>query len=209
MPPKGSHHSQSTNKSKTAINFMLKKYKNHSKRNHTISPKQIAELKELFLMGGITPTQAGQFVDVDYRTAQAYFRVWAEEILNDPEHLTWAEREAHARVRALESVTKQIIKVNETLARFEKILDNLLVKKNKQTGEFELKEEVMNIENLTFRITNVEKIVRLNRIYQSELQMQYASIEMMPPIVAILEKELEKWITSKHEQIDITNAVDK
>lgn len=205
MPPKGSQHSQTNNKSKSAVHFILKKTKDYSKRNHTISEEQIASLKELFLMGGITPTQAGLFVGVDYRTAQTYFREWAEEILDDPEHLTWAEREAHARVRALESITKQIIKVNDTLARFEKILDNLLVKKNKKTGEFELNEKVMNIENLIFRIVNIEKIVRLNRIYHSELQMQYASIEMMPPVAAILEKELEKWIAAKQEQFDIIN----
>jgi len=209
MATKRSHQSQNHNKSKTAVNFILKKTKDYSKRNHTISDEQIASLKELFLMGGITPTQAGLFVGVNHLTAKTYFREWAEEILNDPEHLTWAEREAHARVRALESITKQIIKVNETLARFEKILDNLLVKKNKQTGEFELKEEVMDIENIIFRIVNVEKIVRLNRIYQSELQMQYASIEMMPPVAAILEKELEKWITAKQEKFDILNDGDE
>lgn len=178
--------------------------KNSNKRNHTISPDKIAVLKELFLMGGITPTQAGLFVGVDFRTVQTYFQEWAEEIVDDPNHITWAEREAHARVRALESITKQIIKVQETLARFEKILDNLLVTKNKETGEFELKEEVFNIENLIFRIINVEKIVRLNRIYHSELQMQYASIEMMPPIAAILEKELEKWIDTKQATIKPT-----
>lgn len=175
------------------------------KHKDKISVEQTKSLKELFLMGGITPTQAGIFVDIDYRTVQVHFRDWAEEILEDPEHLTWAEREAHARVRALESITKQIMKLNETIARFEKILDNLLVKRNKKTGEFELKDNVMDADNITSKIVHIEKIVRLNNIYHSELQMQYASIEMLPPVSAILEKELEKWIISKQEQINLIN----
>lgn len=208
MATKRSHQSKNINNSKTAINFSPLKRKKFNKREHRLSDEKIAGLKELFLMGGITPTQAGDFIGVNFITVRTYFQEWAEEIIHDPDHQTWAEREAHARVRALESITKQIIKVNETLSRFEKILENLLVKKNKKTKEFELKEEVLNIENLIFRIVNIEKIVRLNRIYHSELQQQYASIEMMPPVAEILEKELEKWIAAKQEKINIINDDD-
>lgn len=205
MATKRSDYRQTHNKVKSAINLSPLKHKNFKKKRHLLSDEKIASLKELFLMGGITPTQAGLFAGVNFLTVKAYFREWAEEIINEPEHLTWAEREAHARVRALESVTKQIIKVNETIAWFEKILENLLVKKNKKTKQFELKEKVMDIQNILYRIVNIEKIVRLNNIYHSELQMQYASIDMMPPVAAILEKELEKWIAAKQEQINITN----
>lgn len=208
MTTKRSHQSKNINNSKSTINLSPLKHKNFKKREHRLSDEKIAALKELFLMGGITPTQAGIFVGVNFLTVKTYFQEWAEEIIHDPEHLTWAEREAHARVRALESITKQIMKVNETIARFEKILENLLVKKNKQSGEFELKEDVMDIENIIYRIVNIEKIVRLNNIYHSELQMQYASIEMMPPVAAILEKELEKWILDKQQQIDVISDDD-
>jgi len=205
MTLKRSHQSQNNNKTKTSFILTTLKRKNYKKRINTISAKQIASLKELFLMGGITPTQAGNFAGIDYRTVQTYFREWAEEILDDPEHLTWAEREAHARARALESITKQIIKLNEIIARFEKILENLLVIKNKKTKEFELKKDVMDVDTIVNKIVHIEKIVRLNNIYHSELQMQYTSIEMMPPVAAILEKELEQWIAAKQEKIDIIN----
>jgi hypothetical protein len=52
-------------------------------------------------------------------------------------------------------------------------------------------------EKLNSEIERYERIVRLNDILASELQIQFDSIEMMPPSEAILDRELEKLIAEK------------
>ena len=212
MPKNRSTHNHTAKQSKDAISASTssnKKQKEKAKQNHTLSPEQLQELENMFLMGGITSYQAAKFLHIAPKTAKIYFTDWAEQLISDPEHIPWVQKEKRARARALESLTKQIIPVMTTLTWFEKILHLLLIaKKEKKTDKDTLDQarSTSTDTDTSNKISNTERIVRLNRIYLSELQQQYFSIDMMPPAEAILELELEKYIAEKQKISTVTNT---
>lgn len=159
-----------------------------------ISEEQLEILEQLFFMGGITSYQASKQCNIDPKTAKSYFEEWAEKLTDDPQHESWITKEKKIRARVLESITKQIIPVKENLQHFEKLLAALLY--HKKDGIL-----VPNTSVDLDSVERIEKIVRANRIYFTELQQQYSAIEMTPPVESILEIELEKYIAQKQEII--------
>ena len=82
----------------------------------TISRESLITLKELFLMDGITYTQAAMMAGCNPKTARDKFLIWAEALVEDEKYETWVERQHRVRARALEGITKQMIKTDEHLA---------------------------------------------------------------------------------------------
>jgi len=146
-------------------------------------PKKIIEkLKDLFLEGGMTPYRASLILKIDNKTASKYFREFADELIQSENHEDWFDREARARQRALEGISTQISEVRKILEPFELKLKKLLAVKN-----FDLD-----------AIVPIEKIVRLNRTILFELIDEFNATEMIPPMIIILEKEMEARIAAKN-----------
>jgi len=146
-------------------------------------PKKIIEkLKDLFLEGGMTPYRASLILNIDNKTASKYFREFADELIQSENHEDWFDREARARQRALEGLSTQINEVRKILESFELKLKKLLAKK-----DFDLD-----------TIVPIEKIVRLNRKFLVDLIDEYDAVDMTPPMIIILEKEMEARIAAKN-----------
>jgi hypothetical protein len=175
------------------------------------TPKESKEmqevLRELFLEDGMTAYQAAQITGNHFRTVQNYFDEWADEIIKVSGHETWIAREKRVRARALEGISKKLTSVRTRLAKLYSILDELievrsLVTKHEKALDRKLQAVVNTLDDdkfdkLNSEIERYERIVRLNDILASELQIQFDSIEMMPPSEAILDRELEKLIAEK------------
>ncbi len=146
-------------------------------------PKKIIEkLKDLFLDGGMTPYRASLILKIDNKTASKYFKQFADELIQNESHEDWFAREARVRQRALEGLSTQISEIRDILKPFEKKLKKLLTK-----TEFDLD-----------AIVPIEKIVRLNRKFLVELIDEYDAVDMTPPMIIILEKEMEARIAAKN-----------
>ena len=169
--------------------------------------KMLEELKEIFLLDGMTAYQASQQTEYDFKTVQNYFNQWADEIIDAEGHEDWVEREARVRTRSLEGVSKKLTTVRERLTKLHKILDELIDTRTLLTSKEKQKDKKIQkiidsldsdkTEKLNVEVERYERIVRLNDIMSSELQQQYDAIEMMPPAEAILDRELEKLIAEK------------
>jgi len=146
-------------------------------------PKKIIEkLKDLFLEGGMTPYRASLILKIDNKTASKYFKQFADELVENESHEDWFDREARARQRALEGISTQISEIRTILLPFELKLKKLLAVKN-----FDLD-----------AIVPIEKIVRLNRKFLVDLIDEYDAVDMTPPMIIILEKEMEARIAAKN-----------
>lgn len=145
--------------------------------NNKLSKVKVSKLRELFYMGGITPNAAANIAGVDYLTAKTYFTEFAEELTEEDEHTPWAVREAHARARHMESITKNIIEVQESLDYYKSRLKKLI--KKEKDGK-------------SVKLIEADRLVRDNRVILYELQTEYADLDSMLPTEILLQAELEK-----------------
>ena len=153
------------------------------KKGQGTLPKKILEkLKDLFLEGGMTPYRASLILKIDNKTASKYFREFADELIQSENHEDWFDREAKVRQRVLEELSTQISEIRTILLPFELKLKKLLAVKN-----FDLD-----------AIVPIEKIVRLNRKFLVDLIDKYDAVDMTPPMIIILEKEMEARISAKN-----------
>lgn len=165
------------------------------KSNNKLSPDKLSELESLFLMGGISSYQSAKQVGVDPKTSAIYFEEWAEKLVADEDHLTWATKEKFAKARYKEALTKRMIKVRSRLTYFENLLTRVITIKSKN------KKREPNYELTADFIEKYEKLVRLTEIQYNELQQEYAAIDMMPPTEVLLQKEIERILNEKQSSI--------
>lgn len=171
---------------------MDKKKTSPNKRGRLAKPEQAKmedRLKDIFLQGGITPYQAAMQTGYKFDTVKKLFKKWANELVSEEQREPWLEREKRVRQRALEGLSTKLTKVRERLKKFEEILDKIIKSENEQVDP---------------RIELYEKIVRLNTALAAELQQQYDAIEMTPPTVEILLKEIEKLIDQRKQDSNKT-----
>lgn len=145
-----------------------------------ISDDQKAMLRQLFLMDGITPTQAAEQAGVDTKTARAYFAEWAEELVNGENYVPWVEMHERVKARALEGTTREIIKVQTTISKLEKIYDSLLAYPEDHPA-----------------IIAYDRALRDNRILLDSLKSKANAIELAPPARAIIDAEVERQIAER------------
>ena len=160
--------------------------------NKTISHEKQEQLEELFIMDGITPYQAAKVVGIHQKTANRYFEQWAEELIQEPDHESWAYRQKRVRVRALEGITKKIIYVNSQRDNLQQVQHRLMFVK--EGDEFVLKPEEYLKDNLVLAYNR--GIMELTSQLM-ELQDEYDAIDSQPPASVIL----------KHEIIELANEV--
>ena len=165
--------------------------KKSNKDNHTISSEKKDELEELFLMGGISSYMASRRVGIDPRTASIYFEDWAERLVEDEDHIPWATKEKYARARYKQGITKRIIKIETRLSYFQTRLTNII---SKEIDGKRIATESPNEAHLE----KYERYVRITEIQLTELQQEYAVIDMMPPTEVLLKKEIERMISETH-----------
>jgi len=175
----------------------------------------LTQLKELFLMDGMTSYQASQETNYNFRTVSNYFKTWADEIIDTEGHENWIEREGRIRTRSLEGTSKKLHTVRIRLSKLQIILDDLLTLRSFTTTKDSLNAKIKKlissldsdgIDKLNVEIERYERIVRNNDILSSELQQQYDAIEMMPPAEAILDRELELLIAQKQAILTKTDS---
>ena len=170
--------------------------------NHQISEDKERSLQELFLMDGITPFQAARIVGVKFDTAKRYFEMWCDELIEDPEHETWVQRQRRVRVRSLEGYAKKIIAITEQRNIMEKILVNLTFTRDEKTKGDTVSSFIGmkdNAKNLKFKspedlqhdliLSYNTKIAVLNQ-QLLELQDKYDAVDSQPPAIIILQKEM-------------------
>ena len=176
--------------------------KKKRRANHQISEDKERALQELFLMDGITPFQAARIVGVKFDTAKRYFEMWCDELIEDPEHETWVQRQRRVRVRSLEGYAKKIIAITEQRNIMEKILVNLTFTKDEKTKGDTVSSFIGmkdNANNLKFKsseelqhdliLSYNTKIAILNQ-QLLELQDKYDAVDSQPPAIIILQKEM-------------------
>lgn len=184
-----------SHKSANTTNKMKEKKNTPSKQ---IPEEKRAYLEELFLMGGITPYQASRLVGIHHTTASTYYKEWSEVLVESEGHDDFVVREKRARAQALESITKTIIGVRKRRQDLERILGNLIYKKDEKDPEkFELK-DVIFLEHPV--ILGYTSQIRQEEVFLTELQLQYDTIKRTPPVEAILDREVEKLIGEKLAQ---------
>lgn len=171
-------------KDKTAKRKTIKK---SNKANNTLSPEKVQVLETLFLIGGISSHAASKEAGVDPKTATIYFEEFAERLVEDKDHLTWAIKEKYARARYQEGLTKRIMTVRNRLTYFQNRLTKIItVKKGSSLIANDKPNEV--------KLEKYERYVRNTEIQLSELQQEYAMIDMMPPTEILIQKEIENMI---------------
>ena len=173
-----------TTNNKGAVNHVVLS-KKPRKSYESISKDEKEQLQNLFLMDGITPFQASKVVGVHRATAQRYFDMWAEELVHEPEHESWAYRQNRVRARALEGITKKIIYVNRQRYNLEQVLDRQMFIKD-DDGEF-LKSADNMQDNLVLAYNH--SIMELTAQLMT-LQDEYDAIDSQPPAAVILKQEI-------------------
>jgi len=175
---------------------MVKKKKSRHKstgnKKSCISPEKIDHLQSLFLIGGITSYAASKEVGIDPKTATVYFQEWAEKLVEDENHIPWSIKEGYARARYKESITKRILKIKNRLEFFDSKLISIITIKNKKT-----KKTTPNPNPDESKLEKYERYVRVTELQLSELQQEYAIIDMMPPTEILLQQEIQKMIDEK------------
>ncbi len=130
-----------------------------------ISKEKEIELEEYFIMDGITPNQAAKLTGITRPTVKLYFDMWAEELISEPDHETWAYRMKRVRVRSLEGYTKKIIKYTSRREMYDKMIFQMthIEKKTKdeKTGE----------ETVEFVLKSLSKIPH-NKVLSYEGKLQ-------------------------------------
>lgn len=186
---------------------MAKKQASQSQKNENskktllsqrISDETKSQLEELFLMGGIGPYQASKIVGVHWNTASTYYKEWTEILIEAEGHEDFVLREKRARAHSLEGITKTILSVRKRRQDLERILGNLIYKKDKKDPTIiELKDVNYLEHDIVLGYTSQ---IRQEELFLTGLQLQYDTIKRTPPIEVILDKEVEKLIAGKLAQ---------
>ena len=159
--------------------------KKSNKANHTVSKEKLDALETLFFTGGISSYAASRDVGIDPKTSAIYFEEWAEKLVSDEDHITWATKEKFAKARYKEGITKRIMKIKNRLAYFENRLTKIMtIKKNNIL--------VANDHPDENKLERYERYVRNTETQLTELQQEYAIVDMMPPTEILLKKEIER-----------------
>ena len=170
--------------------------KKPTENNKTISKEKEDQLRDLFTMDGITPYQASQVVGIHRATALKYFEQWANELIDDPEHESWAFRQKRVRVRALEGVTKKIIFVSTQRTNLEKILDRHLFITNGKEKTMKPPEQIQDNLILAYNRTIMDLTGQLMILHD-----EYDAIDSQPPAAVILKQEILE-LASEIQRID-------
>ena len=161
-------------------------------RNSGISPEQERNLKELFLMDGITYTQAAALAGVSVPTARAYFQRWAEEMVEEPSYENWSARQLRVRARALEGITKQLLAVSEHLTTIQRIYNGIIYEEDGET--LRKPEEINHIAQRAYASQIRETMEMMGALRTESLVIQSA-----PPPDVILDREIEQAIAGRIE----------
>ncbi len=172
-------------------------------KRESLNAAKKAELEYLFLMDGITAYAASKHVGCKRETAVRYFDQWAEALLQDPDHETWAYRQKCVRVRALEGYTRKIMSVTKQKGDMERIVGNLMYKE-KTTGKGKTEKKTLVLKDpdsmdhavilgYQGRITNVNQQLM-------ELQEAYDAIDSKPPAEIILKQEFMQMLNESKTQ---------
>ena len=164
---------------------------------HRLTEDEKEELRDLFLMDGITYTQAGLKAGVTPQTAKKYFRMLAEEVVEQEGYKGWVDRQRRVRARTLEGITKQIIEVTEHLRDIQTIYDNIIKTEN---GDIRNAEDIDHGAQSKYASQIRETMEMLN-----VLRAQSTLIQSSPPADIILDREIEKAIAGT-VKADVTDV---
>ena len=150
------------------------------------------ELRDMFLMDGITYTQAALQVGADPRTVKHYFRRLAEEVVEKENYETWMDRQHRVRARTLEGITKQIIEVTEHLRDIQTIYDNII---KTEDGKVRKADDIDHTAQGKYAAQIRETMEMLATLRADALVIQSA-----PPPDVVLDREIEQAIASRIER---------
>ena len=154
------------------------------KSNECISEAKKSQLRDLFMMDGITPYQASQIAQVHRLTANRYFDQWANELIEEPDHESWAYRQRRVRVRALEGITRKILYVNSQRTNLKRVLDRHLFT-NAKDEILKPMEQVQDNLIISYNKTIMDLTGQLMMLHD-----EYDAIDAQPPASIILKKEI-------------------
>ena len=158
-------------------------------RGEKIDPQKQLELKDMFLMDGITYTQAAILVGCSPRTAKNWFLKWAEELVEDPGYEPWVKRQARVRARTLEGITKQIIKVNDHMTEIQQIYDGII---KDGAGNMRKPDDIDHSAQRQYASQIKETFNML-----SILRAESAVLQAAPPPDVVLDREIEQSIATR------------
>ena len=161
-------------------------------RNAGIPQECEQNIKELFLMDGITYTQAAALAGVSVPTARAYFQRWAEEMVEEPSYENWSARQLRVRARALEGITKQLLAVSEHLTTIQRIYNGIIYEEDGET--LRKPDEINHITQRAYASQIRETMEMMGGLRTESLVIQSA-----PPPDVILDREIEQAIAGRIE----------
>ena len=164
-----------------------------------ISKARVIALKEMFLMDGITYTQAAKLAGVNPKTAREKFMAWAQELVEDENYEGWVQRQQRVRARALEGITKQILSVQEHLDTLQRIYNGIVfvppgIAADGQPTEARIK-PVEEIDHTAQRVyaAQIQEVQQM----LGNLRAESLVIQSAPPPDVILDREIEQAIASR------------
>lgn len=192
------------------------------KKGEAIKAEQQQQLKDLFYKNEDTARSAAEKVGCSRQYASNYWHTLAVE-LQEKNGLTWIEQADDTRSQAIEGFTTKIEEADKRIIETRKVYDEVsqvhfelrpryLEKLNKsevgkklgvlEPEEFSqlimfLKGYLKEYAEIGFLRESWNKELRQERIYKTELQMQYDDLRLTVPPSIVLDTLMEKAIAEK------------
>jgi len=175
-------------------------------------------LKQLYFQDGITYTHAAEIAKCDIEHASLMFKKFGDDIQTHKEDdADWIERNDRVRESTITRMEEKRKKINEIQ---QAILPDLAQKvEDTEVGQVILEgidkekivwkdvlelQKILNkdlnlFKNFGYYVTTLEERIHTENIFNAELQVQYDTIEILPPPSEVLNREIEKRIADKQK----------
>ena len=191
-----------------------------------LKEEQITKLRELFFKNEDTARSASEKVGCGYDFASLQFHLIARELQNK-NGLTWIEQADDTRVQAIEGFNYKIEEAENRIIEVKKVYDEVsqvhfelkprMIKKlndsevGKKLGHLEpeefsqlimfLRDYLKQYVDMGFLRESWNKELRNERIYKTELQMQFDDLKLTVPPSIVLDALMEKAIAEKMNMV--------